>query len=92
MPAAVADQIVAMPPHAAITRKQDEPPSKQDCAPKGALPFCADARAGYFAGAGGATSTSLPENTTGPVGAPVGEPPTGSTETAKVAALMVSWS
>ena len=31
---------------------------------------------------GGTVSISLPVNTTGPVGAPVGEPPSGSTETA----------
>src|SRR5262245_4321962 len=38
---------------------------------------------------GGAASTSLPVNNTGPVGKPVGEPPAGSSDTAYVASLIV---
>jgi hypothetical protein len=54
---------------------------------------CCSARRSYRPGAaGGTVSINLPENTTGPVGAPVGEPPCGSTLTAKVAWLTISLS
>src|SRR5262249_57606284 len=47
---------------------------------------------GVDVGWAGSESTGLPVNSTGPVGAPVGEPPVGSSDTANVAVRNVSTS
>src|SRR5262249_56924987 len=47
---------------------------------------------GVDVGCAGSESTGFPVNSTGPVGAPVGEPPVGSSDTANVAVRSVSTS